>query len=109
MGIWIMDQNKEKLIECSTLEIGRKGDMYNIFANYNYCDGAETYEVLGTYSTKRKALKVLNMIKKHIEIYNLAKIDFKKVCFSNDYEFTGKEMLNMFDMPQDDEVLEDVY
>ena len=75
MGIWIRSQDKEMIINCYALEIDL-GDGKSICSN-GY--------VLGTYSTKEKALKVLDMIETHLEIHD------REVVFK---------------MPQDDEVEE---
>ena len=75
MSLWIRSQEKEMIINCYALEIDL-GDGKSICSN-GY--------VLGTYSTKEKALKVLDMIETHLEIHD------REVVFK---------------MPQDDEVEE---
>lgn len=57
MSLWIRTQDKELLINCHAIEIDL-GDGKCICSN-GY--------VLGTYSTKEKALKVLDMIETHLE------------------------------------------
>ena len=57
MGIWIRSQDKEMIINCYALEIDL-GDGKSICSN-GY--------VLGNYSSKEKALKVLDMIETHLE------------------------------------------
>ena len=57
MSLWIRSQDKEMIINCYALEIDL-GDGKSICSN-GY--------VLGTYSTKEKALKVLDMIETHLE------------------------------------------
>ena len=54
--MWIRTQDKEMIIDCSTVEIGLEEQ------NTIWCGGY----VLGTYSTKEKALKVLDMIEDRI-------------------------------------------
>lgn len=73
--MWIRSQDKRKLINVHT--IGLCNDDTEIW-------GFETSLMLGKYSTKEKALKVLDMIQEHID-YN-----------SN---------FGVFQMPQDDEVV----
>ena len=82
MAIWIRSQNKTSLIECKKIDICESRDKYKFIANYKCYDGDETYDDLGEYSTKEKAVKVLDVIQKHIETH------------SN----------NVFEMPQDSEV-----
>lgn len=56
MSLWIRIQNKEMLMNCNAVGIGLEDDK-SIYSN-GY--------VLGTYSTKEKALKVLDMIQSFI-------------------------------------------
>lgn len=80
MGIWIRSQDKEMIINCYALEIDL-GDGKSICSN-GY--------VLGNYSSKEKALKVLDMIETHLE--------------ELEYKINDREVV--FKMPQDDEVKE---
>ena len=91
MGIWIRSQDKEMIINCYALEIDL-GDGKSICSN-GY--------VLGNYSSKEKALKVLDMIENFI-------ISLDKYLIEND-NYSGAPSLrkvatNVFQMPQDDEV-----
>ena len=75
MGIWIRSQDKETIMNCNELGIVFK-DNKSIYSN-GY--------VLGTYSSRKKALKVLDMIQ----------------------SFINNELIRdymVFQMPQDDEV-----
>ena len=57
MGIWIRTQDKEMIINCYAVGISLEDDKF-------ICSGGY---VLGKYSTKEKALKVLDMIETHLE------------------------------------------
>lgn len=57
MGIWIRSQDKEMIMNCNAVGIGLEDDK-SIYSN-GY--------VLGTYSTKEKALMILDVIQEHIE------------------------------------------
>lgn len=59
MSIWIRGQDKEKLINVNKIDIGYICDIkqYDISGDNN---------LLGTYSTKEKALKALDMIQSFI-------------------------------------------
>ena len=59
MGIWIRSQNKENLINANKIQIA---DVHNIYKNAIWGDDT----LLGEYSTKEKALKVLDMIQREI-------------------------------------------
>lgn len=82
MGIWIRSQNKLKLTECKEIIIDQNDCFEYIFEGYAIDD---IPTILGTYSTEEKAIKVLDMIQEHIATH------------SN----------KVFQMPQDEEVVED--
>ena len=79
MGVWIRSQDKEILVECNVLKL-KYTSVNNIFYIYADSKGEKVY--LGGYSTKEKALKVLDRIQLLIV-----------------QGFCG-----VFQMPQDDEV-----
>lgn len=64
MEIWIRSQDKCEMAKCTEIYID------------DYCDGGydiaidSSTIVLGTYSTKEKAVLVLDMIQKHIETHS---------------------------------------
>lgn len=66
MGIWIRSQDKCKLIKCTRFGIDYYSD--------GICDviGADCDDVfeLGKYKGEEKAIKVLDMIQKHIETHS---------------------------------------
>lgn len=83
MAIWIRNQDKTNLSECKDISaITQLNGGYQIHANFVDFGETENYIFLGKYSTKEKAVKVLDVIQKHIETH------------SN----------NVFEMPQDNEV-----
>lgn len=85
MGIWVRSQNKMALINCKTFEIGEvEKDCFEILANSNTTD--ETYDYIGCYSSKEKALKVLGMLENYIT------------------EAENRLLYPVFNMPQDDEI-----
>lgn len=57
---------------------------------------------LGAYSTKEKAIKVLDMVQKFYAVYELAKVG-RKVP-NNEVTDFGDMIFGCFDMPQDSEV-----
>ena len=63
MGIWIRSQDKEILVECNAVVVNPSDNSdYYIYA---YSKSDRVY--LGAYSSKEKALKVLNMIEMSLE------------------------------------------
>lgn len=66
MGIWIRSQDKCKMGKCAEFYIDDSyGGAYDI-EGYSIDDAPI---ILGTYSTKEKAIKVLDMIQEHIETH----------------------------------------
>ncbi len=100
MRIWIRSQNKKELIECNNFSLNSPNESYvnnsRQITNYEIvCYPFEhSHCVLGKYSTKEKALKVIDGITSWI----------------NDLEYVRniKSYRNIFiyQMPQDDEVEE---
>lgn len=67
MGIWIRSQDKCKMGKCAEFYIDDSYDGDYDIEGYSIDD---TPIILGTYSTKEKAIKVLDMIQKHIETHS---------------------------------------
>ena len=87
----IRSQNKEDLMLMDDISIVRKGVFKDITSAYAVvCYRHGTHCVLGGYSTKEKAIKVLDMIQKAYNSIEAMKID-KEAWRDNHY----------FEMPQD--------
>jgi hypothetical protein len=82
--MWIRTQDKEKLLKVDFFELDETRIYCNIADNGGY-----NYVFLGQYSTKEKALKVLDIIQEHINNMYIGLADYM-----------GKP----FQMPQDSEV-----
>ena len=97
MGIkmWIRTQNNEKLMNCNSFRIGSILKKNKILGEIE----AKTY-VLGGYSTKEKALKVLDKIQVKIECPYPIKV--MPAFGTNCYHLSEKGQF--YQMPQDDEV-----
>lgn len=88
MGVWIRTKDKERLINCKSLYIGiihfgNGGKGGNGIESYDIYED-EVIGTLGNYNSKEKTLKVLDMIKNHIQ------------------SRVNEDMV--FQMPQDEEV-----
>ena len=96
--MWVRSQDKEKMIDLNVLRIWRYNeDMYHI----------RTQDmVLGIYSTKEKALKVLDMIEKRM--IGIEMEEHKKIYMRTTYELHNPTITYackfIFQMPQDNEV-----
>lgn len=100
-GIWIRSQDKRRLIECTRFGVS---DLFN-----GICDvvGYSCNDVckLGEYKGEEKAIKVLDMIQKHIESN---KSEFWNR--SHDEEWGGSIVThsnNVFQMPKDIIMIDD--
>lgn len=89
--MWIISQNKEVLINANEVRIVYE-DTYCIVCDYY--DGELYY--LGEYSTKEKALKVMNLMEHHIRCLESYKLHIFEPLNRND--------CFIFYMPTDDEV-----
>lgn len=104
MGIWVRSNAKNCLVAVDNLvveslnEFSREIFKHNIVSRNNNCT-----IYLGAYSTKEKAIKVLDMIQEHILKQNN---HFGEITFSPNFDggICTQEVL-VFQMPQDDEVV----
>lgn len=91
--MWIRSQSKELLIKCDNFSMecyaSTNTDIKSFFDIETIEASTGTHSTLGSYSTKEKALKVLDIIQEHIK---------------NMYIGTGDYMGKPFQMPQDSEV-----
>lgn len=95
--MWIRSQQKGMLLKLNgfNIHIANNTHKWEIigFDVKNSCQ--ESYWIIGEYSTREKAIKVLDMIqKKMIEINKTKFYGIEYTCYTE----------NLFQMPQDDEV-----
>ena len=83
--MWIRSQNEELLIKATCIYLGSEN---HICAHASNTEGNNWY--IGKYSTKEKALKVLDMIQRIIK---------EQIRLHNEWQIGV-----VFQMPQDDEV-----
>ena len=114
--MWIRTQDKTQLIECRSFtikqiqatinEIMPKSKQKELEKHANeYVIKADMINTLGYYSTNEKALKVLDVIQENINLGGtLFCIDNHKTDMG--YTSVYQKVLGVFQMPQDDEVLE---
>lgn len=89
MSLWIRSQDKENLINVNKIEIT---DFCDAYKNAIWGDDI----LLGKYSSKEKALKVLDMIQECIEYNNSS--------HNSQWDSTPYRVYNVFQMPLDSEV-----
>ena len=107
MGIWIRSQDKKRLINSDVFAIEEKRYFQKINGRYTiHIDNEKNIHTdwkilannltVGIYSTKEKALKVLDEIQECIEANNSH--------HNSQWDNTPHLVYNVFQMPQDDEV-----
>lgn len=79
MNLWIRSQDKERLIKVSNVQYTyRKGDLYSDVRSKHYIGTYyDNLEILGEYTTKERALEVLDEIQEKIN--NIYK-DYLMAC-----------------------------
>lgn len=96
--MWIRSQSKEDLIKCNNLTYAER----YIYPNKNRCCIYGNGVFLGIYSTKEKALKVLDMI--HERICGIEGMRLKAIMLNGDNRHIFITEGYVFQMPQDSEV-----
>ena len=91
--MWIRSQDKETLILAEEISSWRDANDSKLFYVSAYSN------ILGTYSSREKALKVLDMIQGCITGNVLQSYEIARDCPLAGIEFNG-----VFNMPQDNEV-----
>ena len=84
--MWIRSQDRKTLVNADKFSISKEHEVFRIYSVNSF---------LGEYSTEEKAMEVMNMIQRRIELA----IKFYEISsvFSNESEY-------VFNMPKDDEV-----
>lgn len=93
--MWIRSQNKEMLINANNIRIINDSRSYDIICDFYDGD----YYYLGEYSTKEKAMKVMDMIQNAITGTRFEFTDIVRDC-----DLAGIEIHNVFNMPKDEEI-----
>lgn len=96
MEIWIRSQNRELLVRCNDIRIYTQQYSHNIIANYTTDINGDVWVCLGGYSSKEKAMMVLDSI--HAKTIN------NEYCRSTGNTLNGKFISGVFNMPQEDDV-----
>ena len=94
-----MSQNRDVLVNVNDIcfhKLNTHSEIIYQFRCYGYGDD---YYILGEYSTKEKAMKVMDMIQNAI---TGARFEFTDIV--RDCDLAGIEIHNVFNMPKDEEV-----
>ena len=97
--MWLMSQNRDVLVNVNDIcfhKLNIHSEIIYQFRCYGYGDD---YYILGEYSTKEKALKVMDMIQNAITGTRFEFTDIVRDC-----DLAGIEIHNVFNMPKDEEV-----
>ena len=95
--MWVRSQNGMSLVDCNSFEVEKFFEQYEVVTLNNR--SRITVE-LGTYSSEKKALKVLGEIKRIIEYPGSSLIS--PTALQNYYRLSPTGQI--YQMPQDDEV-----
>lgn len=94
--MWIRNQDKTMLLDVDNIIINHYEKRTPPNYDIETCQNGYGWNKLGTYSTKEKALKVLDMIQRTI-IQN-------EIVYAQAYSGSRMRNYNIFQMPQDSEV-----
>ena len=97
--MWVRSQNKEILVNVNDIcfyKLNIYSEIIYQFRCYGYGDD---YYILGEYSTKEKAMKVMDMIQNAITGTRFEFTDIVRDC-----DLAGIEIHNVFNMPKDGDV-----
>lgn len=95
--MWVRSQNGMSLMDCNSFAVEKFFEQYEVITLNN--SSRITVE-LGTYSSEKKALKVLDEIQTCIMTEHQFRID-ELNCTRN---YFGKEYKEIYQMPQDEDV-----
>lgn len=95
--MWLRSQSKDTLVNVNDICIYEVKKGSKIIYQLN-CYGNSCY-ILGRYSTKEKAMKVMDMIQNAITGTRFEFTDIVRDC-----DLAGIEIHNVFNMPKDEEV-----
>ena len=73
MEIWVRSQDKERLMKTNGFNYIECDDDKHIINGYGICE-CDNYD-LGIYTTKERALEVLDEIQEHLDYLNIGKIN----------------------------------
>lgn len=103
MDLWIRSQNRTGLTKVNK-NIGLKySDNKTIIADYvpDFSDNYDgSYDVLGTYKTKERALEVLNEIQETMCIGKFNYEDKDKSCYQDCYRYKS-DIIAVYEMPEE--------
>lgn len=97
--MWIRSQDKTVLIKCNNFSVECYTDSKTNIKSFDIEtieSHTGTYTTLGSYSTKEKALKVLDKIQ--------SAIIKSEIIYAHEYSGSGVRDYDVFQMPQDSEV-----
>lgn len=93
--VWIRSQDRKTLLNASDFHVVSSYKVFGIYSGIY---------ALGYYSTKEKALKVMDMIQKRICFCTESYTEVKPVLRSDMFDPYWKKCESVLNMPQDDEV-----
>ena len=102
--MWLRSQNRDVLVNVNDVcfyKVKKDSEIIYQFRCYGYGDD---YYILGEYSTKEKAMKVMNLIQRQIVSRSESYEIVRPVLRSDPFEPYWKKREVVFQMPKDEEV-----
>lgn len=96
--MWIRSQSKDVLVNINEVYFYKMKKDSKFIYQFR-CYGYGNYYILGEYSTKEKAMKVMDMIQNAITGTRFEFTDIVRDC-----DLAGIEIHNVFNMPKDEEM-----
>lgn len=96
--MWLRSQSKDVLVNINEVCFYKMKKDSKFIYQFR-CYGYGNYYILGEYSTKEKAMKVMDMIQNAITGTRFEFTDIVRDC-----DLAGIEIHNVFNMPKDEEV-----
>ena len=97
--MWIKSQNRDVLLNVNDISFHKLNIHSEIIYQFRCYGYGDDYYILGEYSTKEKAMKVMDMIQNAITGTRFEFTDIVRDC-----DLAGIEIHNVFNMPKDGDV-----
>lgn len=97
--MFIRSQNRDVLLNVNDICFNKLNIHSEIIYQFRCYGYGDDYYILGEYSTKEKAMKVMDMIQNAITGTRFEFTDIVRDC-----DLAGIEIHNVFNMPKDEEV-----
>lgn len=102
--MFIRSQNRDVLVNVNDICFNKLNIHSEIIYQFRCYGYGDDYYILGEYSTKEKAMKVMDMIQKQIAFCSEGYEIVRPVLKSDQFEPYWKKIEVVFNMPEDTEI-----